>query len=169
MSIDFGIYGRDLDHFDAGDFCGWARQRGYDVELHPEFSLTGGGFQPMRIDSFLTGMEVDMDEYVPEPVYVRQTILERLLRKKPEMTAFSEKAQNANRVIWLSCSGIEPLETAAAHLLGAYFCDVFGAQFDDPQLGCVDTVAKVILITADELLEEAKKTVCQPFTGWDDA
>ena len=167
MSLDFSIYGKDLDRFDAGDFCIWARQRGYDVELHPEFSLTEGGFQPMRFGSFLTGMEIDLDEYVPEPVYVKQTLWERLLRKKPVMDAFSEYAKDANQVVWLSCSAMEPLETAAAHLLGAYFCDRFGAQFDDPQLGCVDSVAKVILITVDELLEEAKKSGGHPFRGWD--
>lgn len=166
MSLDFSIYGKDLDRFDAGDFCIWARQRGYDVELHPEFRLTAGGFQPIRFGTYLTGMEIDLDEYVPEPVYVEQTFWERLLRKKPVMDAFSEHAREANQVVWLSCSGMEPLETAAAHLLGAYFCDRFGAQFDDPQLGCVDTVAKVILITVDELLEEAKKTTGHPFCGW---
>ena len=77
MSLDFSIYGKDLDRFDAGDFCIWARQRGYDVELHPEFRLTAGGFQPIRFGTYLTGMEIDLDEYVPEPVYVEQTFWER--------------------------------------------------------------------------------------------
>ena len=168
MSIDFAVYGRDLDRFDPGAFEKWAGDQGYDLELHPEFSLTEGGFQPMRLGADLTGMEIDLDEYVPEPVYVKRTFWEWLLGKKPVMDAFSESARDANQVIWLSCSAMEPLETAAAHLLGAYFCDAFGAQFDDPQLGCVDTVAKVILITAQELLEEAKKAEGHPFLGWDE-
>ena len=167
MSIDFAIYGKDLDRFDPRAFEQWAGSRRYDVELHPEFVLTQGGFQPVRIGGFLAGMEIDLDEYVPEPVYVRQTFFQRLLRKKPEMTAFSEGVQDATQVIWLSCSGMNPLETAAAHLLGAYFCDQFGAQFDDPQTGCVDSAAKVILITADEMLEEGKNTGCHLFCGWD--
>ena len=167
MSIDFSIYGRDLDRFDARAFAQWAGDRGYDVELHPAFDLTQGGFQPMRIGEYLTGMEIDLDDYAPEPVYVKQTFFERLLRKKPELTAFSEGVQDANKVIWLSCSGMEPLETAAAHLLGAYFCEAFGSQFGDPQVGCVDSWAEAVLITANELLEEAKKTEGHPFRGWE--
>lgn len=159
MSLDFAIYGKDLDRFEPSGFERWALSRGYDVELPPEFDLTQGGFQSMRIGGFLTGLEIDLDEYVPEPVYVRQTFIQRLLGKKPELTAFSQRVQDANQVIWFSCSAQEPLETAAAHLLGAYFCDQFGALFDDPQTGCVDSGAKVILTTAEELLEEAKKSV----------
>ena len=167
MSLDFSIYGKDLGRFNAKSFVDWAKDRGYDVELHPQFDLAQGGFQPMRVGDFLTGLEIDLDDYAPEPVYVKQTFFERLLRKKPELTAFSEETQDANQVVWLSCSAMEPLEAAAAHLLGAYFCDKFGAKFDDPQTGCVDSSAKVILITADEMLEEAKKIGGHPFVGWD--
>ncbi len=167
MSLDFSIYGKDLDRFDSREFAEWARGRGYDVEFHPEFDLTRGGFQPMRFGAFLTGLEIDLDEYAPEPVIVKQTFYERLFKKKPELTAFSKAAQDANQVVWLSCSAMEPLETAVAHLLGAYFCERFGAQFDDPQAGCVDSRAEVVLTTADELLEEAKKTDGYPFRGWE--
>lgn len=167
MSLDFSVYGKDLDRFDSRAFAQWARGRGYDVELHPKFDLTQGGFQPMRFEGFLTGVEIDLDEYTPEPVFVKRTFMERLFRKKPELTAFSEAEQDANQVVWLSCSAAEPLETAAAHLLGAYFCERFGARFDDPQVGCVDSRAEVILVTADELIEEAKKTDGHPFLGWD--
>lgn len=167
MSIDFAIYGKGLGRFDPKAFEKWAGDRGYDLELHPEFSLTEGGFQPIRIGGALSGMEIDLDEYVPEPVYVRQTFFERLLGKKRVLTAFSEKTREADQVIWLSCSGMEPLEAAAAHLLGTYFCERFGALFDDPQTGCMDSEAKVILITADEMLEEGKKSGGHPFRGWD--
>lgn len=167
VSLDFSIYGKDLDRLDAREFSEWAQGRGYDVELHPQFDLTQGGFQPMRIGELLTGLEIDLDEYTPEPVFVKRTFFEWLFRKKPELTAFSEAVQDANQVVWLSCSASEPLEAAAAHLLGAYFCERFGAQFDDPQLGCVDSRAEVVLITADELREEAKKTEGHPFRGWD--
>ena len=168
MSADFYIYTDHAEQFDRADFESWCGKLGYEVELHPKFELTRGGFQPVRIGELLTGMEIDLDDYTPEPVVVKQTFFERLLRKKPELTAFSEAAQNANQVVWLSCSAWEPLEAAAAHLLGAYFCDRFGAQFDDPQIGCVDSRAEVVLITADELLEEAKKTEGHPFRGWEE-
>jgi len=168
MSLDFSVYGKDLDRFDAREFAAWAQDRGYDVELHPQFDLTQGGFQPMRIGELLTSMEIDLDDYEPEPVFVKRTFFEWLLRKKPEQTAFSAAAQNANQVVWLRCSASEPLEAAAAHLLGAYFCERFGAQFDDPQIGCVDSRAEVVLITADELLEEAKKAEGHPFRSWED-
>ena len=166
MSLDYSIFGKDLDRFNATSFADWAKDRGYDVELHPQFDLTQGGFQPMRLGDCLTGLEIDLDDYVPEPVYVKQTFFERLFRKKPELTVLSEESRDANQVIWLSCSAQEPLETAAAHLLGAYFCEKFGAKFDDPQTGCVDSRAEVVLITADELLEAAKKTTGHPFRGW---
>ena len=169
MSLDYSIFGKDLDRFNATSFADWAKDRGYDVELHPQFDLTQGGFQPMRLGDCLTGLEIDLDDYVPEPVYVKQTFFQRLFRKKREVMAFSEETQDENQVVWLRCSAREPLETAAAHLLGAYFCDNFGAKFDDPQTGCVDSSAEVVLITADELLEEAKKTNGHPFNGWDNA
>ena len=167
MSLDFSIYGKELDRFDAKAFADWAKGRGYDVEFHPQFDLAQGGFQPIRVGDFLTGLEIDLDDYEPEPIYLKQTFFERLFRKKPVLAAFSEAGRDANQVIWLHCSAMEPLEAAAAHLLGAYFCDRFGALFDDPQVGCVDSAAKVILITADEMLEEAKKTNGHPFNGWD--
>ena len=168
MSLDFSIYGNDLECFDARLFENWAKGRGYDVELHPQFDLAQGGFQPMRLSQFLTGLEIDLEDYEPEPVLVKQTFFQRLFRKKPELTAFTEGVREANQVIWLSCSASEPMEAAAAHLLGAYFCEQFGALFDDPQVGCVDSRAEVVLITVDELLEEAKKTTGHPFQGWDE-
>ena len=166
MSLDFNIYGKDLDRFNARSFAEWAKGRGYDAELSPGFDLARGGFQPMRVGDFLTGMEIDLDAYEPEPIYLKQTFFERLFRKKPVLAAFSEAGRDANQVIWLSCNAMEPMEAVAAHLLGAYFCDCFGALFDDPQMGCVDSRADVVLLTADELLEEASKTNRCPFRGW---
>ena len=128
MSLDFSVYGKDLDRFDAREFAAWAQGRGYDVELHPQFDLTQGGFQPMRIGELLTGMEIDLDEYTPEPVFVKQTFFERLFRKKPELTAFSEAAQDANhglaQLLCFVAAGSGGGPSARGVLLRAVWCPV---------------------------------------------
>ena len=65
MSAEFYIYTDHAQEFDRNDFEGWCKALGYEVELHPEFSIRDEGFTPSRFRAdflgtgcWLTGFEL---------------------------------------------------------------------------------------------------------------
>ena len=98
MSADFMIYTDDLDEFDGSDFESWCKALGYEVELHPDFSIRDEGFLPIRFradflgaGSWLTGFELfsgentamDMTAVPYEPPVKKQGFLAKLFGKSP--------------------------------------------------------------------------------------
>ena len=99
MSADHYIYTDYLDEFDRADFAAWCRGLSYEVELHPDFSIRGEGFAPIRFraeflgeGSFATGFELfsseneseDLTAYVYEPPVKKLGFFAKLFGKKPQ-------------------------------------------------------------------------------------
>ena len=97
MSADFYIYTDHAQEFDRNDFEGWCKALGYEVELHPEFSIRDEGFAPIRFradflgeGSWLTGFELfsgenaamDMTAVPYEPPVKKPGFFARLFGKK---------------------------------------------------------------------------------------
>ena len=152
MSADFYIYTDHAEQFDRADFESWSGKLGYEVELHPEFSIRDQGFTPIRFQadflgkgSFLTGFELDCGENarmdmtaVPyEPPVRKQGFFAKLFGKKqppvsippeyktaPELELLSPFEQAAGEKKWEICCCCHAVEPLAE--LMAY---IFSAYF----------------------------------------
>ena len=152
MSADFYIYTDHAEQFDRADFESWCGKLGYEVELHPEFSIRDQGFTPIRFQadflgkgSFLTGFELDCGENarmdmtaVPyEPPVRKQGFFAKLFGKKqppvsippeyktaPELELLSPFEQAAGEKKWEICCCCHAVEPLAE--LMAY---IFSAYF----------------------------------------
>ena len=77
MSADYNIYTDHIDEFDRRDFENWAAELGYELELHPQFSIRDEGFLSVRFraeflgeGSWKTGLELFNSTNEPEPVNI---------------------------------------------------------------------------------------------------
>lgn len=165
MSADYYIYTDSLEEFDRADFESWCCGQGYEVELHPGFTIRDRGFTPIRFradfageGSWLTGFELFSSEntatdFSAPPVVIRKRpgFFARLFGKKQPVTAvapafkisfrsgepseFETAVREKKWEVCASCSFHDPLEVLACYLFAGYFCEKFGAVIDDPQLG----------------------------------
>ena len=165
VSADHYIYTDYLDEFDRAGFESWCGSLGYEVELHPEFSIRDQGFTPIRFradflgeGSFLTGFELFSSEntstdFSAPPVMIRKKpgFFARLFGKKEptmaqapefkisfksdEPSEFELAVRDKKWEVCASCCFHDPLEVLACYLFAGYFCETFGAVIDDPQLG----------------------------------
>ena len=156
MSADFMIYSDYLDEFDRADFESWCKTLGYEVELHPDFSIRNEGFAPIRFrgdflgkGSWLTGFELfsaennvmDMTAYVYEPPVKKQGFFARLFGKKqipaavppayktapePEMLSPFEQATREKK--WELCCGCHSVEPLT-ELMAYLFSAYFVEKF----------------------------------------
>ena len=165
MSADHYIYTDCLDEFDRRDFEGWCRASGYEVTLHPEFSIRDRGFVPIRLRAdflgegeYLTGFELFSSEngstdFSAPPVMIRKKpgFFARLFGKKEPVTAMAPEFKQSFRPgepsefelavrdkkweVCCTCHAEEPLTELMAWLFSAYFVEKFCAVTDDPQSG----------------------------------
>ena len=165
MSADFYIYTDHLDEFDRTDFELWCRELGYEVGLHPEFTIRDQGFTPIRFradflgeGSFQTGFELFSSEntstdFSAPPVMIQKKpgFFARLFGKKEPVTAmapafkisfkseepseFELAVRDRKWEVCCTCHAEEPLTELIANLFSAYFVEKFCAVTDDPQSG----------------------------------